>query len=126
MTDGLVRNDLIELLERLGSDSDQDALDAARELHTRVSAADLNWGDLLVPDTGGSPEPEPSPGEPEAPADTDADNADSLALIDKMLARPDISEDFRSELEDYKADIAKGDFEDRDHRYIRALHERLS
>lgn len=126
MTDGLMRDDLIELLERLGSDSDEDALDAARELHAHVSGAGVNWDDLLVPDTSGPAEPESSSAEPEAPAETGEDNASSLALIDKMLARPSISEEFRGELEDYKADIAKGDFEERDHRYIRALFERLS
>ncbi len=126
MTDGLMRDDLIELLERLGSDSDEDALAAARELHTRVSAAGVHWDDLLVPDTGEPAEPEASASEPEAPAATADDKANSLALIDKMLARPGISEDFRGELEDYKTDIAKGEFEDRDHRYIRALYERLS
>ena len=94
MTDALVRNDLIELLERLGSDSDEDALDAARQLHARVSAAKVSWRDLLVADdrptdshdaedeltASADEEAQAAP-----PAPTDDDNAHSLTLIDKML-----------------------------------------
>jgi hypothetical protein len=126
MTDGLVRDDLIALLERLGDDSDEDALDAARQLHAHVTDAGLTWAELLVPDTGGSPTAGPSPTAPETPLPPGGGDAQSLALIDQMLARPGISDDFRSELEGYKSDIANGEFEERDHRYIRALHDRLS
>ena len=62
----------------------------------------------------------------ELPQDPAAKNAESLALIDKLLAKDDNSEEFRQELEDYKADIAAGEFSDGDHRYLRALCKRLS
>jgi hypothetical protein len=122
------RDDLIGLLDRLGSDRDEEVLEAARELRARVADAGLDWDDLLAPDAVAGevedrvPEPEPA----EAPAAKGGGNAETLALIGKMLAKPGISEDFREELEGYKQDIAAGDFEDRDHDYVRALHKRLS
>ena len=124
------RDDLIGLLDRLGSDRDEEVLAAARELRARIADAGLTWEDLLAheEDTGDAGEgaeehgPEPT----EAPAAKGGGNAETLALIGKMLAKPDISEDFREELEGYKQDIAEGEFEDRDHDYVRALHKRLS
>jgi len=75
----------------------------------------------------GDSEPhEPSHEDSETLVVSVGDNAQSLLLIDKMLAKPDISEDFRGELEGYKADMAAGEFDDGDHRYIRALYDRLS
>ncbi|MDH3921080.1 MAG: hypothetical protein OEU25_23205, partial [Rhodospirillales bacterium] len=62
----------------------------------------------------------------EPPVDRAEKNAESLALIDKLLAKPGISEDFREELNDYKKDIAEDDFGTADHRYLRALYKRLS
>ena len=130
MTDPLARQELIDLLERLGSDSDEDALDAARQVHARVIAAELSWDDLLAAEdpvataeASDDKELEPTV-EPTAPGGED--DADTLTLIEKMLAKSGISEEFREELEDYKSDIAKGEFEESDHRYIRALFERLS
>lgn len=50
----------------------------------------------------------------------------SRALIEELLERPGISDQFRDELEGYKTDMADGNFEARDHRYVRALHARLN
>ena len=63
---------------------------------------------------------------PEPPAETAKKDADSLALIDELLAKTGISEDWREELENYKTDIAEGEFEEADRRYVRAVHDRLS
>ena len=157
MTEPLPRDDVIELLNRLGSDRDEDALEAARELHARVTAADTTWEELLVPEGGGaddafdaddydaeSPDLEDEPAEstdepadePEdEPEDEPADepagkagakNAESMALIDQLMAKSNISSDLREELEGYKTDIAEGEFEERDRRYLRAVHKRLS
>jgi len=140
MTEPLVRDDIVGLLDQLGSDRDEDVLEAARQLHARITAAGVSWEELLASDDqdaeevhgggaghAGNSEPhEPLAEDAETPAETGGDNAPSLLLIDKMLAKPDISEDFRGELEGYKADMAAGEFEDGDRRYIRALYERLS
>ncbi len=147
MTEPILREDVIELLNRLGSDRDEDVLEAAREVHTRIAAANMTWDELLVPDQADDADDEydesedsedsedsdaieaPDPDDEEAtePAGApDAKNAESLALIDKLLAMRGISTDLREELKGYKTDIAEGEFETRDHRYLRAVHARLS
>ncbi len=158
MTESIPREDVIELLNRLGSDRDEDVLEAAREVHTRITAADMTWDQLLVPDhaddaaddtdddendddesdddesedSDESDAVESSDSDEEAtePAGAagakNAKNAESLALIDKLLAMRGISTDLREELKGYKTDIAEGEFETRDHRYLRAVHARLS
>ncbi len=63
---------------------------------------------------------------PEPPAETAKKDTASLALIDVLLAKPGISEDLREELENHKTNIAEGEFEEADRRYVRAVHERLS
>jgi hypothetical protein len=139
MTSPLNRNEVIELLKSLGSERDEEALEAARQLHERITAAGLTWEDLLEPDDDDfdddddSEEPDddtedgdPEDEAPDSPEERAGKNAESLALIDKLLARPGISDDFRQELEDYKADIAEGDFEAADHSYVQALYKRLS
>ena len=165
MTEPLERDDLIGLLNRLGSESDEDVLEAGRQAHARITAAGMTWEELLVPDhaaadsddadeadddaddaasdddgdaaddaasddaadeagDAGSEDPEDEPDEP--PAETARKNAESLALIGKLLAKPAISNDLREELDDYKTDIAEGEFEEGDRRYLRALAARLS
>ncbi len=163
MTEAPSRNEVIELLQRLGSDRDEDVLEAAREVHARIAAANTTWEELLVPeevdsgddedddednededneddeDDAESPDPEdetarpPGPGgatgAPGAAGATGAvgkKDADSMVLIAELLAKSDISADMREELEGYKADIAEGEFEARDRRYLSAVHKRLS
>ena len=165
MTEPIPREDVIELLNRLGSDRDEDVLEAAREVHARITAGNMTWDQLLVPDHADdadddesnddesdddesdddesedsddsddsdaiessdsdeeATEPAGATGAKDAP---DAKNAESLALIDKLLAMRGISTDLREELKGYKTDIAEGEFETRDHRYLRAVHARLS
>ena len=50
MTEPLERDAVIGLLERLGSDQDDDVLEAARQVHAQITAAGMAWEDLLVPD----------------------------------------------------------------------------
>ncbi len=143
MTEPLERDNVIELLKRLGSDLDEDVLDAARQVHAQITVAGMVWEDLLVPDVDAAEGDdveyedtedetlEPPAGPPaEPPAETAAEtaekDADSLALIGELLARPGISEDLREDLENYKTNIAEGEFEKADRRYVRAVHERLS
>ena len=152
MTEPLNRDEIITLLERLGSGDDAEVLDAARALHAAIAHAGTNWDDLLVPEDAGDGGDDGDAGEiadagdsgdgDEAaePADTGADeaaetetpagkgnrDADALALIKKLLARPGITDSFREEMAGYKADIAAGEFADADHKYLRALAKRLS
>ena len=64
----------------------------------------------------------------EAPAGKvqDSRDAESLALVEKLLARRKLGEATRNELNGYKEDIAEGEFDEADRKYVRALHARLS
>ena len=173
MSDTLERDNVIDLLNRLGSEQDEDVLAAARALHSQITRAGMDWQDLLVGDEGAAPsapdidddtddedEDEYDTGDtddeddkgdtddeddkgdaddksgtgytddeddtPEPAVNFTVDELKTLALINKLLAREGNSEAFREELEEYKSDLANGDFESSDHRYIQALHARLS
>lgn len=146
MTGRLDRDELISLLESLGSDNDDEVLAAARVLDTKVKAAEAEWSALLAPGNGADGEDTGGAGHApglesglesgldlgdlgnldDLPQEESARNAESLALIEKLLAKRDNSEELRDELEGYKADIAEGEFTERDHRYLRALCKRLS
>ena len=147
MTEPLDRDDIIGLLRSLGSERDEEVLEAARQVHDRITAAGMAWEDLLRPDDDGgdiedlddsddlddtddtdddSEDGHPEDEAPGTPAERAEKDAESLALIDKMLAKSGISDDFRQELQDYKTDIAEGDFAAADHRYVQALYKRLS
>jgi hypothetical protein len=107
-------------------------------LDTKVSAAGTSWSVLLAAGIGAGQDAaaansNASEADDDALGDLDAQpqdsaelTAQSLALVDKLLARAGHSADFRQELEDYKADIVAGEFTDGDHSYLRALYKRLS
>ena len=134
MTEALNRDDVIRLLNGLGSERDEDVLEAARQVHARVAAAGATWEELLVPVATADEAENAEPAEDEdlvdasvePPADKAAGDAESLRLIDSLLAKTDISPDLREELEGYKSDIAEGEFGEGDRRYLRAMSERLS
>jgi hypothetical protein len=135
MNEPLDRDEIVRLLDQLGGDQDADVLQAARDLHAQITAAGMDWDDLLIPDTMAEPADEDDIAPPdnedtsntEAPAPGKKSKAgDTLALLDKLLAMPDRSDALREELEEYKADIANGEFAARDHQYVRALYNRLT
>ena len=150
MAGDLDRDGIIGLLESLGSERDEDVLEAAREIHAQVTAAGVTWDVLLAPDAAAedeAPEEETADEEAAEPAEADGEDAqfaeadgedaapapardrgnkESLALIARLLAKSDISKDMREELQGYKENIAEGEFEDMDRKYLRALHARLT
>ncbi len=139
MTEPLDRDDVIRLLDLLGSDEDVEVLEAARDLHAQITAAELDWDELLMPDasvnasdTADTAESAGShhsamDGTDEAPsAGKKGRDTESLALIETLLSDSDRSDALREELEEYKADIAQGEFGAKDHQYVRALHKRLT
>ena len=147
MSDAPERNTVIDLLDKLGSERDEDVLAAARALHALIAEAGMNWQDLLVGDDGSAPD-EPAvddftddeDDEDDIEDDEDdieddtaepatnfiASESETGKLIDKLLARDGNSEGFREELKEYKADLTNGDLDPSDHRYIQALYTRLT
>lgn len=144
----LDRDEFIKLLERFGSESDAEVLSAARELHAKITVAEIGWDDLLVPEGGvmsaedGEVEDDnlyddeltdvPGVGdEPAAPAGdeakpiSDAEKAEARDLIAKIEGF-EISDDTKADLADYKRDLESGDFLAMDLRYLRAFHKRLA
>ncbi len=140
MAEDLDRDGMIGLLESLGGERDEDVVEAARQIHARVTAAGVTWDALLAPGAaaaGEMAEPAEADGEDAAFEEADGEDAaptpardrgnkESLALIARLLAKPDISKDMREELQGYNEDIAEGEFEDMDRKYLRALHARLT
>ena len=144
MSEPLERDKVIDLLDRLGSEQDEDVLKAARALHSQITRAGMGWQDLLVADEGAvqsAPDVDDETDNEDEFVRGDTDDEDDIpepavnfshdesktpALIDKLLARAGNSEMLREELEEYKSDLANGDLEPSDHRYIQALYARLS
>ena len=143
MSEPLERNQVIELLDKLGSEQDQDVLAAARLLHSQISDSGMGWEDLLVGDDLEDEDEleDEDDGEESFDADDYDDTADetdepdatftvdetrTLSLIEKLLVRRDLSVELREELEEYKTDISDGEFETSDHRYVQALYTRLT
>ena len=133
MSEPLERDKVIDLLDRLGSEQDEDVLAAARVLHSQITRAGMAWQDLLVGDDGAAQsapdvddDTDDEDDTPQPAVNFSYDESKTSALIDKLLARAGNSEMLREELEEYKSDLANGELEPSDHRYIQALYARLS
>ena len=127
MKEPLDRSEIIRLLQNLGSDQDNDILSAARDLNQKIATSGLDWDELLIPEEEQSSTVSDH-NEPKNIIDDDVKGKinDSLTLIEKLLSDPARSDAMRQELEEYKNDISNGDFSDSDHKYVRALFDRLS
>jgi len=135
----LDRSGIVELLGRLGAENDATVLDAARELHRKMSESGMTWEELLRPDPPAASADVAAERHDESPGDTPADdklpatggkragadNAEAARLIDRLLARKDLSRTTRDDLADMKRSIADGSFDAMDRNYIRALAKRL-
>ncbi len=124
------RTTFIELLEKLRHEDDAEVLAAAKEISRRMDEGGVTWEEVLV---GGAQDDDDEDGYGYDDADEDnaddappADTSGDTALIEKLLARDDLSEETREELEDYKEDIAEGEFSAADSRYLQALAKRIS
>ena len=130
----LDRPAIVELLGRLGEDNEQTVVQAARELHAKVAESGLTWNDLLRPESEiAGPDADVSPdatSDTDRPADTAgepsaADKAEVARLIERLLARQNLSSTLREDLADIKGTIVDGTFDATDSRYVRALAKRL-
>jgi hypothetical protein len=119
----LDRDSFIALLDKLGDPDDAMTLAAAREIHQRMTAANLKWSDLLLPpedQDAGTPDADAPLDRPAPPVGED------YALIDRLLARTSLSQDTREEIAGLRADIESGEFTARDRKYLQSLEARLA
>ena len=117
------RAQLIACLQNLDGPDDPAVLTAARTAVALVNDLGGNWNDLLVlPETADDAAAEAAPDDTPIAA---ADFTEDVALIDALLARPNLFEGTRDELLGYKEDIAEGEFNAQDRRYLQALSQRL-
>jgi hypothetical protein len=138
--ENLDRPDIIELLGRLGAENDATVLEAARELHRKVTASGASWDELLrqqgdaASDGGAGEAQEQQP--PEAAASdakpvakegpvSSPDKAEAARIIDRLLARKNLSSNLREDLAEFKRTLSDGSFDEVDSRYVRALAKRL-
>lgn len=127
------RSRFIELLGQLGAEDDATVLAAARELHRTVQDSGLDWDRLLQADGAAVAEPEDEPdaapvAEPAAPTEATprTDKSDDMKIVDRLLARKDLSDELRNDLAEFKRNIREGTLDKMDADYIRALAKRLS
>jgi hypothetical protein len=125
----LDRAALIELLARLGAESDETVLQTARELSRTVGDSGHTWNDLLRTSFGAA-ETDAAPAEAGVTAGSESrvprgGKAEVAQMIDRLLTRKAISDTLRADLTELKGAIADGTFEDMDADYVRALAKRL-
>jgi len=127
----LDRAGVIELLGRLGAESDETVLQAARELSRKLAESGLGWDDVVrlnfdAADSEAEAEPADTPIEAAAQGDSaPGGKAGLVRLIERLLARKTISDTLREDLAEIKRSIADGTFDEMDAQYVRALAKRL-
>ncbi|MCA8909900.1 MAG: hypothetical protein KDA49_16130 [Rhodospirillaceae bacterium] len=136
----LDRAEILVLLDKLGAESDADALAAARTLSQAISEADLSWDDLLLPpDMDDPPSFEDVAGYPEDDEDgvydEDADEVadtgelgdlgEDHARLKRILDISTLSAETREDLIELEDALRQGEFTLSDRRYLIALEDRL-
>lgn len=116
----LDRSRLVGLLNQLGDENSETALAAAREASRIVRDAGADWSGLLAPERR-SVEAE-AEAEPAAPS---GDRPDISRTVERLLARRDLSDTLRGDLEEFRRQIAADTLDAMDADYIRALARRL-
>ena len=105
------RADLIAKLKTLGDDDDAAALDAARA----IAAMNVDWSTALAAEKGGKKK-----------AAKSALSGDVGKTIANLLARDDLSDDTREDLETFQKDHEGDRLDPADAEYVQALAGRLA
>jgi hypothetical protein len=93
MSATLERNQVIELLDKLGSEPDEDVLAAARMLHSQITESGMGWDDLLVGDEPEVEEEVEVDSLPDENEDIAEDTVEPDSLPDEGDENDDIAED---------------------------------
>src|SRR5262249_56393876 len=97
----LDRAGVIQLLGRLGAESDETVLQAARELSRKLAETGLSWDDLVrlsFHAPGTAAEPAEAPAEATAAGDAaPGGKAGGVRLIERLLARQALSDTLRQD-----------------------------
>ena len=105
MTEPLERDEVVGLLKRLGSEPDAEVLEAARQVHARITAAGMTWDDLLVPDQAADDTDDAEDTDDADDAD-DTDDIDDSDDSDDADAADDAEDAGYEDLEDESAEPA--------------------
>lgn len=113
------RDALLAALESLGDSDDAAALAAARTAARLVADADIAWDSLIV-----------AMSRPAHAATTplpdSVDDQAVLKAIEQILGRPNLYEGTREDMEVFREELAAGELDPDDRRYILGLHARVS
>lgn len=120
---GLDRNRLAELLNQLGDEKDETVLTAAREANALVAASGQSWSEAIA----ASVDAVDAPSAPmiDAGSGNAGGKSNDARLVERLLARSDLSDTLRGDLEEFRRQIAAGTLDRMDADYIRALAKRL-
>lgn len=113
----------IAALEELGGGDDDAVLAAARRVEALRHAAGLDWNDLMRAEADW-PEARRAPAA--ADGGTEGLPDDDGALVAMLLARGDISDGTRETLADIQGSITRGELDQMDRDYLRALAGRIA
>ncbi len=113
------RDALLAALEAMGGEDDAMALEAARSAHAMVDQAGLEWEEILLERLPGTV------AEPGPVIEVDEDDESVLQVIDTMLARPALHDGTRDDLQEFRADLEKGELDPEDRAYVIALYQRV-
>jgi hypothetical protein len=116
----LDRNRLVQLLDQLSDANDETALAAAREAGRLVAESGQGWSALIEASAGSATRSVEA-----AVVGASGDKSSDQKLIERLLARSDISDTLRGDLEDFKRQAASGKLDPMDADYLRALAKRL-
>ena len=119
----LDRSRLVGLLNQLGDESDATVLAAARGANALVAASGQSWIEAIAAEVDSIDAP--SAPAMDAEPESGGGKSDEARLVERLLARKDISDTLRSDLEEFKRQLASGQLDRMDADYLRALAKRL-
>ena len=122
------RSELIDALSGLADDDDSAALAAARKTSETMAGLNSSWDELLITAEPEADEETAPPTREHAPDEqlaTPEECQHGLKLIESLMSRKSLFQGTRAELRGYKEDIAAGELQSDDLRYLKALSRRL-